>query len=191
MRRLSPPVLSAVLIAAFIALSAVCARVSIPMVPVPMTLQTFAVLLAGAVLGPWRGGAAVVLYLALAALGLPVLADGASGFEPFTGPTAGYLFAFPVAAVLVGAMSFRIDISRPIPGIGLMLAGHALILALGAGWLATRIGPADALAYGVAPFLVGAAVKSGMAWGAARLWPQSARLNSRKIGAVSPSRFSS
>lgn len=169
MRRPNPIVLSVLLITAFVALIAVCARLSIPMVPVPMTLQTFAVLLAGAVLGPWRGGAAVLVYLALAALGLPVLADGASGLEPFTGPTAGYLFAFPVAAVLVGTLAQRFDIGRPIPGIGLILASHALILTIGAGWLAISIGPADALKYGVTPFLIGAAVKSVMVWVAVRL----------------------
>ncbi len=164
---------SLILIVAFAALIAVCAQVSVPMVPVPMTLQTFAVLLAGAVLGPWRGGAAVVLYLALAALGLPVLAEGASGLEPFAGATAGYLFAFPVAAVVVGALSERPAFRRPVAGFLLMLAAHALILALGGGWLAMRIGVADALEYGVTPFLIGAVVKSAMAvaaaWGLRRL----------------------
>ena len=60
-----------------------------PMTPVPMTLQTLAVLLAGAVLGAWRGTAAVLLYLGLAALGLPVLSEGSGGLSPFTGATAG------------------------------------------------------------------------------------------------------
>ena len=81
-----------ILIVAFAALMALCAQINVPMVPVPMTMQTFAVLLAGAVLGRWRGAASALLYLAAAALGLPILSDGASGVEPFAGPTAGYLF---------------------------------------------------------------------------------------------------
>lgn len=154
MRRALPPIL----IVAFAALMALCAQIDVPMVPVPMTMQTFAVLLAGAVLGPWRGAASVVLYLAAAALGLPILSDGASGLEPFSGSTAGYLFAFPVAAALVGAMFDRAR--NPVAGFGLMIAAHILILTMGAGWLATSIGLTDALAYGATPFLIGMVVKS-------------------------------
>lgn len=154
------PLISAVLILAFAALMALCAQINIPMVPVPMTMQTFAVLLAGVVLGPVRGTAAVLLYLALAALGLPILSDGASGLAPFAGPTAGYLFAFPLAALLVGLLFERAR------GLGtkfaLMVAAHILILTLGAGWLAIDIGVGDAIAYGVTPFLIGAGLKSAL-----------------------------
>ncbi|GAA0629697.1 biotin transporter BioY [Brevundimonas kwangchunensis] len=146
------------LIVAFAALMALCAQINVPMAPVPMTMQTFAVLLTGAVLGPWRGTASVLLYLAAAALGLPILSDGASGVEPFAGPTAGYLFAFPVAAALVGAMFDRAR--NPVVEFGLMIAAHILILTMGAGWLAISIGLTDALAYGATPFLIGMIVKS-------------------------------
>ena len=153
--------ISVVLILAFAALMAVCAQVTVPMTPVSMTMQTFAVLLAGAVLGPWRGTASVLLYLALGAAGLPVLSDGASGLAHFTGSTAGYLFAFPLAALLVGLLYEKA------PGLfarfGLMLAAHVLILTLGAGWLSTDIGLSAALEHGVAPFLIGMAVKSALA----------------------------
>lgn len=148
------------LIVAFAALMALGAQINAPMVPVPMTMQTFAVLLAGAVLGPWRGTASTLLYLAAAAAGLPILSDGASGPEPFVGPTAGYLFAFPVAAALVGALFTRDALRGPVRKTGLMIAAHILILAIGAGWLATSIGPMDALAYGFTPFLIGLVVKS-------------------------------
>lgn len=148
------------LIVAFAGLMALGAQINVPMAPVPMTMQTFAVLLAGAVLGPWRGAASVLLYLAAAAAGLPILSDGASGLAPFSGPTAGYLFAFPIAAALVGAM-FTCDALRgPLRKTGLMIAAHILILAIGAGWLATSIGLTDALAYGFTPFLIGMVVKS-------------------------------
>lgn len=155
------------LIVAFTGLMALGAQINVPMVPVPMTMQTFAILLAGAVLGPWRGTAAVLLYLAAAAAGLPILSDGASGLAPFSGPTAGYLFAFPVAAALVGAMFERAR--KSVPQVGLMIAAHILILTMGAGWLATSIGLTDALTYGAAPFLVGMVVKSVLVVATARL----------------------
>ena len=69
---------------------------------VPFSLQTFAVLLAGACLGPVRGFLAVVLYLAGGAIGLPIFSGGAAGVGHFTGPTAGYLVAFPLAAAMCG-----------------------------------------------------------------------------------------
>lgn len=71
-------------------------------VGVPFSLQTFAVLLCGACLGPTRGFLAVVLYLAGGAVGLPIFSGGAAGLGHFTGPTAGYLAAFPLAAALCG-----------------------------------------------------------------------------------------
>jgi len=167
---------SAVLIAAFAGLMAVCAQINIPMVPVPMTMQTFAVLLAGAVLGPWRGTASVLIYLALGAAGLPVLSDGASGLGPFSGATAGYLFAFPLAALLVGLLLGKAR--GVLAKFGLLIAAHILILTLGAGWLATDIGLADAIAHGVTPFLIGMAVKSALVVvvaAACRRWVKSDR----------------
>lgn len=156
---------STLLILAFAVLMAVCARITVPMTPVSMTMQTFAVLLAGAVLGPWRGVAAVVLYLALGAAGLPVLSDGASGLDHFAGSTAGYLVAFPLAALLVGLLYAHA--ASLIARFGLMLAAHVLILAMGAGWLATDIGLAAAIEHGAAPFLIGMAVKSALVVAAA------------------------
>jgi biotin transport system substrate-specific component len=147
-------------ILAFAALIALSAQVSVPMVPVPMTLQTFAVLLAGSLLGPWRGAGAVLLYLALAVAGLPILSDGASGLGPFAGPTAGYLFAFPIAAFCVGVLFDRPRIRTIAGRLSLLISAHALILTLGAGWLATKIGLADAIAHGLNPFIAGAVVKS-------------------------------
>jgi biotin transport system substrate-specific component len=94
------------LIAAFAALIAVASyTAAIPISSgVPLTLQTFAVLLAGAVLGPVRGFLATGLYLLLGLAGLPVFAGHTSGAAVFTGPTAGYLYTFPVAALVVGAL---------------------------------------------------------------------------------------
>ncbi|MFC7377379.1 biotin transporter BioY [Brevundimonas sp. GCM10030266] len=154
------PLTSAVLILAFAALMALCAQITVPMTPVSMTMQTFAVLLAGAVLGPVRGTAAVLLYLALGAAGLPILSDGASGLDHFAGSTAGYLFAFPLAALLVGLLYDKA--AGWLARFGLMLAAHVLILTLGGGWLATSIGLSAALEHGVTPFLIGMTVKSAL-----------------------------
>ena len=93
------------LIATFAALVAVCsvaAALPFGVNGVPITLQMFAIFLAGAVLGAWRGFLAVLLYLAVGAAGLPIFAGGASGLAPFAGVTGGYLIAFPFAALIVG-----------------------------------------------------------------------------------------
>lgn len=154
--------------AGFAVLTALCARIAIPMVPVPVTLQTWAVLLAGVALGPVRGLAAVALYLIAGLAGLPVLSDGASGVDPFSGPTAGYLIAFLPAAGLAGWLSTAGRLTRLLPAIGWMIALHLLVLAIGGGWLALNIGAGPALEHGVLPFLPGAALKSVLVVAAAR-----------------------
>jgi biotin transport system substrate-specific component len=98
------------LIAAFAALIAVCAL--LPAIklagPVPITLQTFAVLLSGAVLGMRRGFLAVLLYVVAGAAGLPVFSGGAAGLAVLAGPSAGYLIGFPLAAALCGFIVERL-----------------------------------------------------------------------------------
>ena len=147
----------------FAALMALGAQVDVPMAPVPMSLQSLAVVLAGALLGPWRGMAGALLYLAAGAAGLPVFAGAAGGIEHLSGATGGYLAAFPLAAGLVGLAATQGWTRRPGGGFPVMLAGHAVILGLGAGWLAMRIGLGAAVSGGLTPFLFGAAVKSAVA----------------------------
>ena len=99
------------LIAGFAALIAACALLPAIQVGagiVPITLQTFGVLLAGAVLGSKRGFLAVLLYLVVGAAGLPVFAEGRSGVGVFAGPTVGYLVGFPLAAFLCGFIVERL-----------------------------------------------------------------------------------
>ena len=98
------------LVAGFAALIVVCAVLPAINVTglVPITLQTFGVLLAGAVLGPLRGFLAVLLYLALGVAGLPVFSGGAAGLAVLAGPTAGYLIGFPLAAALTGFLVTRL-----------------------------------------------------------------------------------
>lgn len=156
----SPLALRLAGVIAFATLMALGAQVAVPMAPVPMTLQTFAVLLAGVVLGPRWGVASVLLYLAAATIGLPVLSEGASGLAPFTGPTAGYLVAFIPAAFLAGWLAQNGRLTRIVPAVAWMVGLHLLILAWGTAWLALDIGMQPALRHGALPFIPGAAIKS-------------------------------
>jgi biotin transport system substrate-specific component len=94
-------------IAAFAGLTALGARLEIPHYPVPYTLQTLVVLLAGAFLGPRNGAISQISYLAAGLLGAPVFAGGAAGLAPFIGPTGGYLLGFPLGAAVAGLLLTR------------------------------------------------------------------------------------
>ena len=144
------------------ALLAASSWVQVPMVPVPMTLQTLAVPLIGAVLGARLGALTVVAWLAESALGLPVLAEG-GGAAHLVGPTAGYLASFVLTAALVGWLSERNLLLTGPRTLAAMLLANALILAAGAAWLAHLIGARAAVAHGVTPFLLGGIVKAGLA----------------------------
>lgn len=113
------------LIAAFAALVAVCALLPAIKVagPVPITLQTFAVLLSGAVLGMRRGFLAVLLYVVAGAAGLPIFSGGAAGLAVLTGPTAGYLIGFPLAAGLCGAIVERLPRRSLVSPVAIFCAG--------------------------------------------------------------------
>ncbi|MET0575023.1 MAG: biotin transporter BioY [Mesorhizobium sp.] len=139
--------------------------IEVPMYPVPMTMQTFAVTLIGALYG-WRLGTITVLaWLGEAALGFPVLAGGAGGLAHFAGPTGGYLVAFPLAAAMVGWLAERGWTSNGnlLRNVAAMLIGGAFILAFGGAWLAVMIGAAGAWTHGVEPFIVGGILKAVLA----------------------------
>lgn len=122
-RRLTPTDLA--LVAAFAALIAACALLPALHVGagiVPITLQTFGVLLTGAVLGAKRGFLAVMLYLAVGAAGLPVFADGKAGLAVFAGPSMGYLVGFPLAAALCGFIVERLPREKVATSIPLIFA---------------------------------------------------------------------
>lgn len=144
-------------------LMALSARVQVPMWPVPMTMQTFAVLVIGMSFG-WRlAGATLLLYLAEGAVGLPVFASG-GGIGYFAGPTTGYLIGFLVAATLVGWLGEKgWDRSVPLTFLA-MFIGTGLIFAMGVAWLAVFLDNFQAaLANGFSPFIVGAFVKIALA----------------------------
>jgi len=149
---------------------AASSHVSVPMIPVPITMQTFAVTLIGALYG-WRlGTATVVAWLVEGAAGMPVLAGGAGGLAPFMGPTAGYLFAFPLLAALTGFLAEKgWNGERPAFAFLSMMAANILCLVVGAAVLAFMIGPEKAWMLGVVPFLVGAFLKSALAVAVLRL----------------------
>ncbi len=140
--------------------------VSVPMVPVPMTMQTFAVTVVGALFG-WRLGALTILiWLGEAAMGLPVLAGGTGGLAPFMGPTAGYLMGFVAAAALTGFLAERGWTGKAsVRAFAAMLLGNLLILAIGTAWLAGPMGLSldAAVAAGAMPFVLGAVLKSALA----------------------------
>ena len=139
-------------------LIAVCAKVQIPG-PVPMTMQTFAVVLVGATLGARLGAAALLAYLLEGAAGLPVFAGPVAGVAYFAGPTAGYLFSYVPAAWVVGSLAERGWDRRFVAALGVFALGHALILVLGSAWLSLYVGVQVAFREGLWVFLPGAAVK--------------------------------
>lgn len=144
------------------ALIALAAQVSIPLPfgPVPLTGQTFAVLLVGAALGSRLGAGTVLLYLAEGAAGLPVFAPGGPpGIARFAGPTAGYLAGFVGAAFVVGWLAERGWDRRFATAVLAMLAGEVVIYAVGLPWLARFVPPERVLAAGLFPFIPGDLLK--------------------------------
>jgi biotin transport system substrate-specific component len=165
------------------ALVAACAHVSLrlPFTPVPLTLQDFAVLLVGLVLGPMAAFSAMVLYLAEGAVGLPVFTpQGPGGIAQLMGPTAGFLFSYPLAAAVAGlAGSFKgSTMSSFTSAVVSCTLATGVIFAFGAGWIGhTRFLSASSVWYvAVAPFLFGAAAKvvgAAFLFGATRRWTRS------------------
>ncbi|AWN24346.1 biotin transporter BioY [Deinococcus irradiatisoli] len=163
--RQATPLRSAALMLGGAALVAVCAQISLPLTPVPLTLQTLAVLLVGAALGSRQGAGALLLYLAAGAAGLPVFAGGGASLLRAGGgltPTLGYLIGFVLAAGLVGWLCERFAADRTPWGTALaMLAGNAVIYAVGLpvlGLLVNLHGQA-LLTAGLTPFLLGDLIK--------------------------------
>lgn len=135
-------------------------EILLPFTPVPITGQTFGVLLVGAALGSKRGAAALLLYITEGALGLPFFAGGGSGFGILTGATAGYLVGFVAAAYVIGLLAER-GLERNVrTSIVPFLAGTIVIYFFGVAWLAVVLGAlGKALVAGVLPFLIGDAIK--------------------------------
>lgn len=153
----------ALLVVAGAGLIALTAQLSIPLpfTPVPITGQTFSVLLVGAGLGAIRGGTSVLLYVALGIVGLPVYADGAHGWAELTGATGGYLIGFVLAASVTGLLAERDWDRRFSSAIGAMLTGSVVIYLCGLAWLSRQLhtGLTNTLELGLYPFVPGDLVK--------------------------------
>jgi biotin transport system substrate-specific component len=170
------------LVLAGIGILAASAWLSVPFYPVPLTMQTLAVLLIGGAVGPVLGVSAVAGYLALGALGAPVFHNGLGGMLVLAGPTGGYLVGFLPAVFLMG-WAARLSGTARLTGRGSgwgsalrrlsilaagALAASAAIYALGVPWLSFvgGIGLERALAVGLVPFLLGDLLKAAVAVGA-------------------------
>jgi biotin transport system substrate-specific component len=162
-RTLTGKVVLAISATAFVAL---CAHVSVPLyfTPVPITLQTFAVILIGLAFGPALGASTLALYLAEGAMGLPVFSPhGPGGVAQLLGPTAGYLLSYPLAALVAGSVVRAIRVYRPQLHAAVLaaFAADVVIFALGACWLTVlfHLNPGAAWRLAVAPFLLGEVLK--------------------------------
>jgi biotin transport system substrate-specific component len=159
---------NALLILAASLLTAAAAQLEIrlPWTMVPITGQTFAVLLSGTILGPRRAFLAQLLYLLEGASGLPFFAGGAAGFARLVGPTGGYLVAFPFAAAVTGAFAEHAWDRKPVTMFLAMLAGSVIIFALGLAQLSRFVPGPALLAAGLYPFVLGDVTKALLAAGA-------------------------
>jgi biotin transport system substrate-specific component len=155
----------ALLLVAFNALLVVCSYISIglPFSPVPITGQTFGVLLVAMALGRVRGTAVVLAYLAEGAAGLPVLAGGSAGIIRFFGPTGGYLMGFLAAAFVVGYLADKGWDKKYLTSLAAMTIGTIIIFAGGLAWLSTLTSADALLTLGLYPFIPGALIKIGLA----------------------------
>jgi len=156
-------VVTATLVAGFALLTAGAAQIRIPLpfTPVPITGQTFTVLLSGAVLGSNAGAASMGLYLLLGLVGLPFYNGGGSGWQAATGATGGFLIGFVAASWLVGFLAERRRDRTVATAVPAFLAGSLVIYLCGVPWLAHVLDTSWIVAFekGAAPFIVGDLVK--------------------------------
>ena len=194
--------MDAVLVVAGAALVTVLAQVTIPLYPVPITGQTLAVLLVGSTLGWARGGLALVLYMVLGLVGLPVYApqdDGShlTGLTAFASPSFGYIVGFILSAVLVGWLAEREWDRKILKALVTFVAGSLAVFAIGLPWLAVVLGRLGApndlqsvLVAGFYPFIIGGIIKAAIAagllplawWGANKIAKKRAENDASPVG---------
>jgi biotin transport system substrate-specific component len=144
---------------AFVTILAAEVRIPLPLTPIPVTLQTFVVPLAGGFLGAFWGTASMIIYLLLGIAGLNVFASAATGFAFFAAPSAGYVIGFILCSLIVGAVQDRTNKNSWL--LLALIASSAVILLSGAAGLMLNAGMnvSEAFAKGIAPFLIGDAFK--------------------------------
>lgn len=157
------------LVVAYAGLVGLLAQVVIPLpfTPVPITGQTFGVLLGGMALGWRRAAAGMAVYVALGLVGLPWFAGGEGGFAILRAPSFGYLIGFVIAAAVLGLLAeMRFD-RNPFLTLGAMIAGNAIIYLFGVSWLMAviHVDLATGVALGLTPFLLGDGIKALLAAG--------------------------
>lgn len=166
------------LVAAVAAFTGAAAQVAVPLpfTPVPLSLQTFTVLLSAAALGPWRAGAAMGLYLVAGVAGVPWFSEQRTGFAF---PSFGYIIGFVLAALIVGTLARRGADRRAGSAVVTMVIGNLAIYAVGVPYLALAIGVSlpEAVALGALPFVIGDGLKIVLAAG---LLPAAWRLVDRR-----------
>jgi biotin transport system substrate-specific component len=163
-------------------LLALSAKAQVPFWPVPMTLQSLAIMMIGMAYGSRLATATVLLYLAEGLAGLPVFAGAGAGFAYMTGPTAGYLVGFVMAAGLIGWLAERGWDRSPIKALAAMSVGHVLLFIPGVAWLAVLFGAEKAIAVGLVPFIAATLLKTAL--GAALMqasWMVVARRSQNRI----------
>jgi len=152
-----------VIAASLVTAAAAQIEIRLPWTPVPITGQTFAVLLSGTVLGARRAFLGQCLYLLEGTLGLPFFAGGAAGVAKLLGPTGGYLIAFPFAAAMTGAFAEHALDRTPARMFLIMIAGSIVIFGLGLGQLSRFVPGSSLLASGLLPFIPGDLIKAALA----------------------------
>lgn len=155
------------LVAGFALFTAICAQIRIPLgfTPVPITGQTFAVLVAGAALGKKLGALSQLTYWLAGLTGLPFYSNATGGWSVGTGATMGYMIGFTLAAIAIGHLAELKHDRKFITSLPAMMLGSAIIYICGATWLAHSLniavatGDKNAISLGVAPFLIGDLIK--------------------------------
>lgn len=140
----------------------ICAQVKIPLyfTPVPLTVQTSAIMLVGALLGSRQGALAALCYLIQGWIGMPVWAGGASGFAHFMGPTGGYLLGYIIQAYMVGWFLETTNCTKFTKIIGVLLLSICIQMGIGSLWLARFVGLEKCFMLGFYPFMITEATKA-------------------------------
>ncbi len=149
---------------------AACAQITIPLYPIPLTMQTLGIFFLAAVQGGKKASYSALLYLGLITVGLPILAGGLSNSLWFTLPQVGYLFAFPIAAFVIGKLIHSKKNASPLWILGSILVGQAIIYTLGVAGLTRFLSIKESMMVGVVPFIPLAGIKILIASSLGGLW---------------------
>ena len=145
-----------------VALLFAASQIEIPLKPVPVTLQTVAVMLIGLTYTPRRAVESHVIWLGLAAAGAPVLSGFSGGLHCFAGSTLGYLIGFVASSYLMATLKEKFSLSSWKSDVMLCLMGTLVVFTLGVGWLSYLIGFSTAVVHGFVPFIIPGIIKAGL-----------------------------